>query len=412
MICWGKTEMKKIKKAIIIGCPGSGKSTFARALQEQTGLPLYHLDMMYWNADRTVVSREVFLDRLQEVLKKEVWIIDGNYHTTMEQRMAACDTVFFLDYPMEVCLEGVDARKGQSRPDMPWTESVDEETDEEFLAFIRRFEQDIRPQILELLEKSENKNIVVFHSREEAQAYLAPIEESIARVQRMERLLDEITEGLRQEQENAVVFRYSQWKGKIRELTEYYDSGLWMQDYRRDEWGEFPADLKRGVLSEDAVYDLLTELDARRIRQATKEDIPRIAEILVFTKRVNYRPIFQNDDYSFGELTVFCVAKEWEEDPARLGQTWVYDDGTVKGLIQVVDHEIVVLYVDHFFQNQGIGSKLIRFAIEEKNARWLWALEKNVGALRFYERHGFIFQGEKKREEGTTEYLWKLERNC
>ncbi len=238
------------------------------------------------------------------------------------------------------------------------------------------------------------------------------IEEAIARVQRMERLLDEVTEGLRQDQEANVIFRHSQWKEKIRELTEYYEGGLWMQDYGRDERGEFPADLKRGVLSEDAVYDLLTELDARRIRQATEEDIPRIAEILVFTKRVNFRPIFQNDDYSFGELTVFNVAKEWMEDPVRLSQTWVYDDGNVKGLIRVNDGEIIVLYVDHFFQNEGIGTKLIHFAIEEQNAHYLWALEKNAGALRFYERHGFTFHGKKMLEEGTTEYLWKLERHC
>ena len=406
-----------MRKVIIIGCPGSGKSTFARALQDKTGLPLFHLDMMYWNADRTVVSREVFRERLNTVLQQERWIIDGNYGSTMELRMAACDTVFFLDYPVEVCLAGVAARRGQARPDMPWVEQADSELDEEFMALIQGFEQSHRPQIFELLEKYMDKDIIVFRSREEAQAYLAPIEEAIARVERMEYLLDEITEGLHldsmaQEQGIGKVFRYTEWKEKIQELKAYYEGGLWMQDYCRDERGEFPADLKRGVLSEDAVYDLLTELDARRIRQATKADISRIAEILVFTKRVNFRPIFQNDDYSFGELTVFNVAKEWEEDPARLGQTWVYDDGTVKGLIQIADGEIVVLYVDHFFQKEGIGSKLIRFAIEEKHAKWLWALEKNIGALRFYERHGFTFLGEKKLEEDTTEYLWKLERNC
>ena len=146
------------------------------------------------------------------------------------------------------------------------------------------------------------------------------------------------------------------------------------------------------------------------IRKATREDIPRIAEILVFTKRVNYRPIFQNDAYSFGELTVFAVAQEWMDDPVRLSQTWVYEDGVVKGLVRIADGEIVVLYVDHFFQKEGIGSKLIRFAMEEQDAHYLWALEKNVGALRFYNRHGFFFRGEKMLEEGTTEYLWRLER--
>lgn len=256
--------MKNMRKVIIIGCPGSGKSTFARALQERTGLPLFHLDMMYWNADRTVVSREVFRERLNTVLQQERWIIDGNYSSTMEHRMAACDTVFFLDYPVEVCLAGIAARRGQVRPDMPWVEPADGELDEEFMALIQGFEQSHRPQILELLEKYMDKEIIVFRSREEAKAYLAPIEDAVARVQRMEQVLDEITEGLRQEQECGVNFDFSQWQEKICELTEYYEGGLWMQDYCRDERGEFPAGLKRGVLSEDAVYDLLTELDGRR----------------------------------------------------------------------------------------------------------------------------------------------------
>ena len=115
-----------MRKVIIIGCPGSGKSTFARALQDKTGLPLFHLDIMYWNADRTVVSREVFRERLNTVLQQERWIIDGNYGSTMELRMEACDTVFFLDYPLEICLSGVAARKGRPRSDMPWEERVED----------------------------------------------------------------------------------------------------------------------------------------------------------------------------------------------------------------------------------------------------------------------------------------------
>ena len=59
-----------MKKIIVIGCPGSGKSTFARALHDKTGIPLYHLDMMYWNADKTTVEKSVFLERLSAVLEK------------------------------------------------------------------------------------------------------------------------------------------------------------------------------------------------------------------------------------------------------------------------------------------------------------------------------------------------------
>lgn len=85
------------------------------------------------------------------------------------------------------------------------------------------------------------------------------------------------------------------------------------------------------------------------IRRATIDDISRIAEILVFVKRMNYRPIFQNDDYSFGELQVFTVAKKYKK-PDILKNILVYDDGIVKGLIHIEENEIVELYVDYFFK--------------------------------------------------------------
>ena len=84
-----------MKRIMIIGCPGSGKSTFSRALNNVTGIPLFHLDNMYWNADKTTVSKTVFKERLYQTIKKETWIIDGNYGSTLEIRLQACDTVFF-----------------------------------------------------------------------------------------------------------------------------------------------------------------------------------------------------------------------------------------------------------------------------------------------------------------------------
>ena len=147
----------------------------------------------------------------------------------------------------------------------------------------------------------------------------------------------------------------------------------------------------------------------KNIRKATIHDLSRIAEILVFVKRINFRPIFQNDAYSFGELQVLSVAEEYR-DPELLEHVWVYDDGIVKGLIHLEGEEIQKLYVDSFFQNEGIGGELIEFAKEKFSARYLWAIEKNVGAIRFYERHGFYQTGTKKLEEGTTEYLVLLER--
>ena len=158
-----------MKKVIVIGCPGSGKSTVSRALHNRTGIPLYHLDMMYWNADKTTVEKSVFLERLSTVLEKDKWIIDGNYGSTMELRMAACDTVIFLDYPLDVCLDGIRERRGKPRSDMPWIET---EEDAEFIEFIRNYNEQQKPKVLELLEKYRDKNIIIFKSREQADAFL------------------------------------------------------------------------------------------------------------------------------------------------------------------------------------------------------------------------------------------------
>ena len=161
-----------MNKVIVIGCPGAGKSVFARELHSKTGLSLYHLDMLYWNADKTTVSKEIFRELLQRVLSEDNWIIDGNYGSTIEMRIKECDTVFFLDYPTDVCIDGVKKRQGRARPDMPWIETED---DSEFLEFIRNFQKESKPAILELLKKYDKKNIIIFKSRENADRYLSYI---------------------------------------------------------------------------------------------------------------------------------------------------------------------------------------------------------------------------------------------
>ena len=158
-----------MKKVIVIGCPGSGKSRLSRALHNKTGIPLYHLDMMYWNADKTTVEKSVFLERLSAVLEKDEWIIDGNYSSTMELRMAACDTVIFLDYPLDVCLDGIKERRGKPRSDMPWIET---EEDTDFIEFIKNYNEQQKPKVLELLEKYSDKNIIIFKGREQADTFL------------------------------------------------------------------------------------------------------------------------------------------------------------------------------------------------------------------------------------------------
>ena len=146
------------------------------------------------------------------------------------------------------------------------------------------------------------------------------------------------------------------------------------------------------------------------IRKATIEDISRIAEILVFVKRMNYRVIFRNDAVSFGEIQVIPVAEQYSK-PEILENIRVYEaEGIVKGLIRIVEKEVVELYVEHFFQGQGIGAELIEFAKKEHDVNFLWVLEKNANAIRFYEAHGFHLTDNKKLEEGTPEYKVMMER--
>ena len=159
-----------MKKVIIIGSPGAGKSVFSKKLRTVTNLPLYHLDMIYHKKDGTHITTEELKDKLGEIFKNDSWIIDGNYQRTIEMRLKECDTVFLLDFPTEVCIEGAESRVGTERDDLPWFE---EKLDEQFKQVIINFKNEKLPQIYELLNKyKENKNIIIFKSREEADDYI------------------------------------------------------------------------------------------------------------------------------------------------------------------------------------------------------------------------------------------------
>ena len=163
-----------MKKVIVIGCPGSGKSVFSRTLHEKTDLPLYHLDMIYWREDKTTLSREELIEKINEIGATDEWIMDGNYGGTMELRMSLCDTIIVLDFPTDVCLEGIMARRGTQRPDMPWVES--DELDGEFIDSVKNYNTNNRPRVLERINQYSDKQTLIFSSREEANAFLESIE--------------------------------------------------------------------------------------------------------------------------------------------------------------------------------------------------------------------------------------------
>ena len=158
-----------MKKAIVIGCPGSGKTTFAQKLNKKLGLPLFHLDAIWHKPDRTHITREEFDVRLGELLILDRWIIDGNYSRTLERRIDFCDTVILFDLPTEVCLDGAKIRVGKPRVDMPWT---DTDLDPDLKNEIEQFKSKNLPEIYRLIQKYRDKTVIIFKSREEADSFL------------------------------------------------------------------------------------------------------------------------------------------------------------------------------------------------------------------------------------------------
>ena len=155
----------RMKKIAVLGCSGSGKSTFSIQLHNITKLPLYHLDNIWWRSDRTHISRDEFDRKLDDLVKRDSWILDGDYSRTYEKRIASCDTVFFLDYGEEVCMQGIIDRIGKERIDIPWT---DNKLDPELVKLVKDYETVEKPVLIDLLDKYSDKDIIILHSRQEA----------------------------------------------------------------------------------------------------------------------------------------------------------------------------------------------------------------------------------------------------
>ncbi len=166
------TEVCIGSRIIVVGCPGSGKSTLSRKLRDITGLPLFHLDNIWWKANGTHVTREEFDIRLAEVIGGESWIIDGNYSRTLEVRIKACDTLIFLDFDEDVCMSGITERVGKKHSDIPW---IERSVSPELAETVRGYRGEQRPKLIGLLEKYGDMNIIIFGTRREADEWLETI---------------------------------------------------------------------------------------------------------------------------------------------------------------------------------------------------------------------------------------------
>lgn len=166
-------EKKMIgNRVLVLGCSGSGKSTFAKKLHQLTGLPLTHLDQVWWRADRTHISRDELDRKLDALVAGERWILDGDYSRTYEVRIRACDTVILLDYPTELCMNGILERIGTVRTDIPW---VEDQPDPELVELVEKHRIETLPKLQEILTRYPEKQLIVFHSREEAEAWLSTL---------------------------------------------------------------------------------------------------------------------------------------------------------------------------------------------------------------------------------------------
>src|SRR5262249_39573207 len=168
-------EAVLVRRVVIIGCSGAGKSTFARTLARQTNLPLIHLDREFWRPGWVETPRGEWRAKVIELVARETWIMEGNYGSSLDLRLPRADTVIWFDYPRHRCLWRVVKRVvmpyGQVRPDMP--PECPEQIDLAFPRWIWNFNRRERPALLQKLAASgRHRTPIIFRNDSDAAQFL------------------------------------------------------------------------------------------------------------------------------------------------------------------------------------------------------------------------------------------------
>lgn len=165
-------SMETMNRIFIIGCPGSGKSSLGRIIKDKKDLPLYYLDMIYHLPDKTHITAEAFTKKLKTITDNDKWIIDGVYFNYVKEYFHKADTIFYLDIPLDICLESVKRRSGVLREDFPY---IEDSNDEVFHNYIRNFNINFKDAILKELALYPHLNIIIFHSYKEIDDYVSTL---------------------------------------------------------------------------------------------------------------------------------------------------------------------------------------------------------------------------------------------